>query len=205
MRTAAALIGIALVAISAAAIAAPIGSAVSVERSVTGAGSKLSAGDGVAQDEVIATGNASSAQLRFIDDTQLSIGPFSSVRLDTFVFNPDRTAKTVAIELGRGGFRFISGGSGDQAYVIRTPHAIIGVRGTVFGIVVARDRTIITLKAGAVHVCPRSARGQGCVTATRPEDAVVVTRTAAQPPAPRIPGQQPDFVEWCKGRAQCGL
>ena len=190
---------------AAPALAAPIGSAVSVERSVTGAGSRLNAGDGVAQDEVISTGNASSAQLRFLDDTRLSIGPFSSVRLDTFVYNPDKTAKTVAIDLSRGGFRFISGGSGDQAYVIRTPHAIIGVRGTVFGIVVARDRTIVTLKAGAVHVCPRAGRGQGCVTATRPEDAVVVTRTAAQPPAPRIPGQQPDFTEWCKGRAQCGL
>ena len=45
---------------AAPALAAPIGSAVSVERSVTGAGSRLNAGDGVAQDEVISTGDRKS-------------------------------------------------------------------------------------------------------------------------------------------------
>jgi len=190
------------------AFAAPIGSAVAVERTVTGAGGgaagKLSVGDGVAQDEVVATGNASSAQLRFLDDTQLSIGPLSSVKLDTFVFNPDKSAKTIVVDLTRGGFRFVSGKSGHDSYVVRTPHATIGVRGTVFGIVVARNRTIVTLKQGAVTVCPRSGRGLGCEELTRPEDAIVVTRTAALPAAPRKPGD-PDFTEWCKGRAVCGL
>lgn len=203
------LLALVPLAAPAPARAAEIGNAVSIERQVTGVlsgrNSTLSPGDALAQNELIATGAGSSAQLRFLDQTQLMIGPVSSVKLDTFVYNPDKTARAIVIDLARGGFRFVSGGSGDEAYVIRTPHAVIGVRGTVFGIVVARDRTIITLKSGAVQACPRAGRGQGCVTATRPEDAIVVTRSTALPPAPRIPGQQPDFTEWCKGRAQCGL
>jgi hypothetical protein len=69
------------------------------------------------------------AQIRFIDNTRIIIGPNSRLRIDTFIFNPDYTAKNVTITAIKGVFRFISGKSADGAYQIRTPTMTIGVRG----------------------------------------------------------------------------
>ena len=64
-----------------------------------------------------------------IDNTRIVIGPNSRLRIDTFIFNPDYTAKNVTITAVKGVFRFISGNSPDGAYQIRTPTMTIGVRG----------------------------------------------------------------------------
>ncbi len=79
-------------------------------------------------DEIVANPNGL-AQIRFIDNTRIVIGPNSRLRIDTFVFNPDYTARDVTITAVKGVFRFISGDSADGAYTIRTPSATIGVRG----------------------------------------------------------------------------
>ncbi len=69
------------------------------------------------------------AQVRFIDNTRIVIGPNSRLKIDTFVFNPDNTAKEVSINMIKGSFRFISGNSPDGAYKLRTPTMTIGIRG----------------------------------------------------------------------------
>jgi hypothetical protein len=79
-------------------------------------------------DEIVANPNGL-AQIRFIDNTRIVIGPNSRLRIDTFVFNPDYTARDVTITAVKGVFRFISGDSPDGAYTIRTPTMTIGVRG----------------------------------------------------------------------------
>ncbi|HEX9904779.1 MAG TPA: FecR domain-containing protein [Propylenella sp.] len=79
-------------------------------------------------DEIVA-GSKGLAQIRFIDDTRLVIGPNSRLKIDTFVFNPDNTAQRVTINALKGTFRFISGRSPPSAYSIRTPTSTIGIRG----------------------------------------------------------------------------
>jgi hypothetical protein len=79
-------------------------------------------------DEIVANPNGL-AQIRFIDNTRIVIGPNSRLKIDTFIFNPDYTARDVTITAVKGVFRFISGNSPDGAYTIRTPTATIGVRG----------------------------------------------------------------------------
>jgi len=79
-------------------------------------------------DEIVASSEGL-AQIKFIDDTRLVIGPNSRLRIDTFVFNPDYTAKNVTINMIQGTFRFISGKSGDDAYHLRTPTMTAGIRG----------------------------------------------------------------------------
>ena len=56
---------------------------------------------------------------------------FLRLVLDQFVYDPDQSsANKVSVNFAKGAFRFISGGSGRQAYEIRTPLASLGVRGT---------------------------------------------------------------------------
>ena len=44
--------------------------------------------------------------LRFHDNASLTVGPKSSVRLDKFVYDPNKSAGGVAVEVTRGSFRF---------------------------------------------------------------------------------------------------
>lgn len=79
-------------------------------------------------DEIVASPRGL-AQIRFVDDTRIVIGPNSRLTIDTFVFNPDLTAREVVVTAIEGTFRFISGNSPDEAYTIRTPTMTMGIRG----------------------------------------------------------------------------
>jgi hypothetical protein len=91
----------------------------------------MSAGSELFSNETVRTGEASQAQLLFLDQTSLSVGARSEVKLDRFVYNPDRKAGNVVIETSRGAFRFVSGSQNPSNYTIKTPLATIGVRGTI--------------------------------------------------------------------------
>lgn len=91
----------------------------------------LSAGSDVFPNEVVRTGDDSLAQLLFLDATSLSVGARSEVKLDRFVYNPERKTGNVVIEASRGAFRFVSGSQAPTNYTIKTPLATIGVRGTI--------------------------------------------------------------------------
>ena len=108
-----------------------IGVAAAVKNQVTGNARPLVAGSDVRVREVVRTGADSMAQLLFLDETSLSIGPQSEVTLDRFVYDPNRRAGNVAFSTGRGVFRFVSGSQQPTSYQIKTPVATIGVRGTV--------------------------------------------------------------------------
>ena len=101
--------------------------------SVVGGGTRaLSVGGDVFARQMVRTGEASAAQLLFLDETSLSIGPSSEVTLDRFVYDPNRGSGNVVLNATRGAFRFVSGSQQPSSYQIRTPVATIGVRGTIF-------------------------------------------------------------------------
>ena len=102
-----------------------------MKNDVKGSGGALSVGTKVFQNEVITTGVQSLAQLMFLDETTLSIGPKSQVTLDKFVFNPNKGAGSVVFSATKGAFRFITGSQDPRHYTIKTPVATIGVRGTI--------------------------------------------------------------------------
>jgi len=79
-------------------------------------------------DEIVASPNGL-AQIKFIDNTRLVVGPNSRLTIDTFVFNADLTAQKVVVTMVKGSFRFISGNSAPGAYTLRTPSSTIGIRG----------------------------------------------------------------------------
>ena len=76
-----------------------------------------------------APGNAGQADLQFKDNSNLKVGSNSSVKIDKFVYDPNKSGGTVAIEAARGTFRFVTGSQGAEAYKVKTPYGTLGVRG----------------------------------------------------------------------------
>ena len=110
-----------------------IGSATSVRPQAEGTHEgntrTLSGGSSVYSRELIHTGDAGVADLRFHDNSNLSVGPKSSVRLDKFVYDPNKSAGSVAVEATRGSFRFVTGSQSKGSYQVKTPYGTLGIRG----------------------------------------------------------------------------
>ena len=107
-----------------------IGSANSVKPEASGTiAGTLSAGSGVHSNETIKTGSAGQAGLGFVDKTNLHVGPSSSVRLDKFVYDPNKGTGSFVIDATKGAFRFSTGAQGKGDYKVKTPYGTLGVRG----------------------------------------------------------------------------
>ncbi len=106
-----------------------IGSATSVKPQAEASSRGLSSGSSVYSRDLIHTGDAGQANLKFRDNSNLSVGPKSSVRLDKFVYDPNKSAGSVAVEATRGSFRFVTGSQGNGSYQVKTPYGTLGIRG----------------------------------------------------------------------------
>src|SRR5271168_4634630 len=143
VRHAAAICAIAVLAGPAAAAESQIGATSIVVNTVTGTlaatheTAPLRAGIDVFQNETIDTADNSASRVIFQDQTQLSVGPQSSVVLDRFVFDPDPSKSAVAISVAKGVARFSTGVLPKSDYMLMTPSAQIGIRGTVLIITVS--------------------------------------------------------------------
>jgi hypothetical protein len=158
----------------------------------------ISIGEDVVRNEVVRTGAESSTKLVFSDNTNLAVGPVSTVTLDKFVFAGDSNYQQATVNLVRGAFRFSTGTSDKRAYKINTPVATIGVRGTELDILSERARTVATLNEGQAIVCTRS--GGKCVTLSNPGDTAVVTLGSVSRTAPGGRGSF-SFAQFCTGDA----
>jgi hypothetical protein len=131
---------------------------------------RIAKGDQVVRNEVVRTAADSDARFVFRDDTNLSLGPGSTLKLDRTVFD-DPKAGDIAIKLTQGAFRFITGHSNKEAYVITTPVATIGLRGTTLDVLVERRRNKVVLVAGGASVCVPGK----CVDLIHEGDSVTIT------------------------------
>jgi hypothetical protein len=100
-----------------------------VEGIVAGKSQPISTGTEVYSNEVVRTATDSVADLKFVDDSNLSIGPTSEIVLDKFVYDPTGSTGAVVINATRGAFRFVSGKQDKKIYQIKTPFGTIGIRG----------------------------------------------------------------------------
>src|SRR5499433_1398794 len=95
-----------------------IGSATSVQPEASGSvGGTMSVGSGVHANETVKTGTAGQAGLQFHDQSNLSVGPSSQVRLDKFTYDPNKGTGSTVIEATRGTFRFTTGSQGGQVKI----------------------------------------------------------------------------------------
>ena len=88
----------------------------------------LSPGSELRASETVRTGNVGQADLVFIDQSNLSVGPTSEVLLDKFVYDPVGSAGQVVMQV-RGTFRFVTGTQDIGAYKLKTPYGTLSVVG----------------------------------------------------------------------------
>src|SRR5579883_2348572 len=96
-----------------------------------------SLGDGVLEKDVIETAADGAIGITFIDNTVISAGPNSQIALDEYHFDSGNFQGGMLANMRRGTLTVVSGDiprTGPGAMKIRTPTAILGVRGTTFAV-----------------------------------------------------------------------
>jgi hypothetical protein len=91
------------------------------------------AGATVFEADVLRTGTDGRLGLTLKDDTRLSLGPSSEIRLDRFAFAPAEGRLGFVLSVVRGVAAYVSGRiakMAPDAVRLETPAAIVGVRGT---------------------------------------------------------------------------
>ncbi|HVY20772.1 MAG TPA: FecR domain-containing protein [Bauldia sp.] len=184
--------GVALAVIGWAGVSvadAPSGTVLAVIQSAQSVGANgevvLNVSSPVYAGDHINTGPVGEAQIKFMDNTKLVVGPNSSMVIDAFVFSSNNTAKQITIDAAKGVFRFFTGVSQKNAYQINTPTATIGVRGTQFDISIeSQGTTRIANFEGQTQICPLGTTNRaGCsdskdpctLSVIRPSEAKVTT------------------------------
>lgn len=114
----------------------------------------LVAGSDIFMGDRIVTGDSGQVQIKFTDGTELVVGPHSSLVIDTYLIRNDGSIGKLAVNMLAGSFRFVTGKSAKEAYLITTPSGTIGVRGTAFDVFVGADGTVRVLRyRGTVILC----------------------------------------------------
>ena len=110
---------------------------VSGEAMIVRDGSRSAAkpGDAVYARDIIATGEKGSIGISFVDNTVFSAGPNSELALDQFRI--DATGGEMLADMRRGTLSVVSGDitkKSPGAMKIKTPNAVLAVRGTTFAL-----------------------------------------------------------------------
>jgi hypothetical protein len=134
-----------------------IGTAAAVKNDVHGVrGSAirtLASGGNVFSDDLVKTGDASLAQLLFVDQTTITVAANSEALLKS-VFHPKEGYKQLVLKTVVGAFRYVSGMQKPQHTEIEFPFGYLTVRGTIVDLLLSPTRAIIVLEEGAVTVVP---------------------------------------------------
>jgi hypothetical protein len=140
-----------------------------------GSTQKLDLNAPVFLNDVLSTGEGARLEVTFTDDTRLTLGGNTKLTLDTYVFNPTVGRRTIRFVI-IGAFRFLSGQLSKLAISrvsVKTPVAVIGIRGTEFFAGPIDDQALgVLLIQGAVSVSNAAGRrilnrpGQGTNIAT---------------------------------------
>jgi hypothetical protein len=99
-------------------------------------------GDPVFEKDTIDTGADGSIGITFIDNTVMSAGPNSEIALEDYKFDSNNFKGSMLTDLNKGTLSMVSGDiakSSPSAMKVKTPDAILGVRGTHFVVEVPAD------------------------------------------------------------------
>ena len=102
----------------------------------------LGQGDTVFVEEQVVTADRSFAVLQFVDGAKVTIRPNSAVTVEEYAFNGN-DADAATLNLVEGGLRVITGAMAKthpENYKVKTPVALMGVRGTEFSIMLCGDQ-----------------------------------------------------------------
>lgn len=133
----------------------------------------------------IQTGKSSILQVLLLDRTSFTVGSNARIKVDRFVYDPNRSASAVGLTVVKGAFRFMSGkglhaNPGQSA--ISTPVAVIGIRGTIVEGVVGPD---------AIRIM----RGEPGFSGGLTMDPATATLILLRGPGPKADGETPGAID----------
>lgn len=111
----------------------------------------LEVGHDIWQGERVETNDAGLAQLLFIDGSTVTVGNRASLVVDDFVYDVSAQHGHLGIAMSKGVFRFVGGRlSKDGSVTVRTPTALLGIRGAIVLIEVSPEdgATTVTMLYG---------------------------------------------------------
>jgi hypothetical protein len=162
--------------------AASVAGDVTLENSQTKKPVKVERRQRIAWGDLIETGRNAQMQILLLDRSNFGIGQRSRIRIDRFVYDPNKE-RSVFASLIKGALRFFSGEeAGSRSGEIATPSGRIGIRGTAVDMLVGEGARDIAEKEPAV----------GKVKANKNEATLVILRG---PAANAQPGLEPGLVE----------
>lgn len=146
--------------------------------------------------DTVSTVAEAAVQIRFRDDTRLTVGGDSRIVLDDYVYaraGHDR----MALSLVKGAARFVTGKINHDTVRLVTPVATLGVRGTDFTVTVSSDgATLVSVREGKVQIDAADGEtalleaGEAAYVAT---DRDGIRRLAPALPMARLFGSAPEW------------
>jgi hypothetical protein len=106
-----------------------------------GGSRELKQGDFIYQNDEIITSARSFAVLQFVDGAKVTVRPDSTLIIEQYLY-AGNDSDEATLNLVSGGLRVITGAmakSNPENYKVRTPVALMGVRGTEFSIMLCGD------------------------------------------------------------------
>ncbi|MDO9558156.1 MAG: FecR family protein [Syntrophales bacterium] len=120
--------------------------------------------------DFITTGRDGSATMAFSDESTIALAPNSKLQIKEFLFKDKSRKAAFSLGIGKMTAEVKKYIGGDNSFVVESPTAIAGVRGTGFEFVVAmvgtQLTTTVTCTAGALSVSALSATGAVISTTT---------------------------------------
>lgn len=106
-----------------------------------GGSRELKQGDFIFVNDEIMTSNRSFAVVQFVDGAKVTVRPDSVMIVEAYLYNGNED-DAATLSLVSGGLRVITGAmakSNPENYKVRTPVALMGVRGTEFSVMLCGD------------------------------------------------------------------
>ena len=93
----------------------------------------ITLGEKIIHNELIETDADGLLQILLADGTTFTVGPSSTLKIDSFVYDPDAGTASVTATLGKGVFRFIGGQTSKTpgGVTLNTPVGTVGIRGAI--------------------------------------------------------------------------
>ncbi len=96
---------------------------------------KASIGTRIHAQDVIRTGKKGAVGIVLLDDTTVSLGPKSELKMNEFNFQPSESTFSMAMNMLKGTFVYVSGRMAKlapESVKVKTPVGVVAVRGTKF-------------------------------------------------------------------------
>lgn len=167
----------------AAVLAAPAWARIGVT-SVTAGTTSAVQGTDLQAGQHITTGADGRVHLMFVDGSAVTVGPNSTLRIESYSYDPATKTGAMTLDVQQGTIRFVGGAISKKADVqIRTPSSTVGIRGGIAAVSVGESGAT---SADFLHGSFMHVTGQGVTqTATRSGSQINVP-AGRQPAMPTV-------------------